>query len=114
MAKNFDWTFVEIKVLASEKKDFLEWVNANGITGLEAVDDITELGYKVSISYVDSQNSYVVSVSGKKDEGMNQKLTVSSWSGNLEEACCLAGYKILHIARDGDWTEYETDSTNWG
>jgi len=114
MAAKFDWNFVEIKLQHSDRENVIKFASKYGENILEVIDDITELGYKVSISYVDTQNSYVVSVSGTDRSGMNNKQTVTSWSNNLEECIAIAGYKILQLARDKDWKELETHASNWG
>lgn len=114
MAKRPEWAFVEIKL---EKKDkpkvdkFAEQYKGNPF---EILEDITELGYKVSQSYVDKQNSYVVSVSGSERSGINNYQTVTTWSSDLREAVEMAGYKVLDLAKNSDWTEFATEDSNWG
>ena len=114
MAQKFAWTFVEIKLLAGDKPKVLAWAEKNVTNPLEVIDDITELGYKVSISYIDDRNSYVVSVSGSDRTPQNNKQTITTWSSNLEECLIMAGYKILHLTKDGKWEDYATESSDWG
>ncbi|AXH79574.1 MAG: hypothetical protein [Circular genetic element sp.] len=114
MASKMDWTFVEIKLGQDDKPALEEFLTEYDNDPLEILDDISELGYKVSISYVDDQSSYVVTVSGTKRSGLNNKQSVTSWSNNLAEACTMAGYKVLVIAKNKDWVEFETGNANWG
>lgn len=114
MAKKFDWTFVEIKLEKKDKPLVEKFAESYKHDPLEILDDIAELGYKVSVSYVDDQNSYVVSVSGNSRTGINNQQTVTTWSGDLGECIAMAGYKVLKLSDGRDWKELETQSSNWG
>lgn len=114
MASKNDWKFVDVKLDKSQKGDVEKFGDQYDKDYLGIIDDISELGYKVSVSYVDKQNSYVVSVSGSERSGYNKGCTLTSWAKELGEAVQIAGYKVLDYMRNKDWVEFETESDTWG
>lgn len=108
------WEFVEIKLDKEDKKPLAEYMKELNDDPVEMLTAISALGYKVSVSWVDKQNSFVVSVSGRKDTKYNNGLSVSSWSDNLIEAIGMAAYKVIKLTDSGDWKEHATESSNWG
>lgn len=113
-SKGFDWTFVNIKLVEKDKSKVSKFLERYPDDIVEIIDDITELGYKVSVSWVDSSNSYCVSVSGNENTPQNNKCTITSWSGVLQEAIAIAGYKVLDLLDGEKWTDHETEASNWG
>lgn len=114
MASLKDWKFIDVKLDKSQKGDVQKFGDQYDKDYLGIIDDISELGYKVSVSYVDKQNSYVVSVSGSERSGYNKGCTLTSWAAELGEAVQIAGYKVLDYMRNKDWVEFESDAETWG
>lgn len=112
--QKFDWEFVELKLEKSDQPKVEKFAKEYQGNAVEILADIAEIGYKISVSWVDKQNSYVVSVSGTDRSPDNQKQTITSWSDNLFEACAIAGYKVLILADDKLWKELATESSQWG
>lgn len=113
-SKDFNWDFVELKLTEKDKPKVQAFAKEYNGDCVEILADIVEIGYKVSISWVDKQNSYVVSVSGTDRSPDNQKQTITSWSGDIFEACAIAGYKVLKLADDKLWKELATEVSTWG
>ncbi|AXH78403.1 MAG: hypothetical protein [Circular genetic element sp.] len=114
MAAPKNWKFIDVKLPVSMKPEVAIFNEQYDPNYIDAVEDITELGYKVSISYIDKQNSYVVSVSGSERSGYNIGCTLTSWSKELNEAIQIAAFKVLKYMRNKDWKEFEDDTEVWG
>lgn len=113
MAKNFDWEMINKRLQLEDKKAFENWVAKNPATVADLVTEVATNGYKLSITWVDSSNSFVVTASGRKDEGRNKKKSLPSWSDDVQEALYMTVYKILVLFDGGEW-ESDDMSQNWG
>lgn len=109
-----NWSMVNIKVDRSKVKE-IEKYGEQFHNELEAlVDSILSHGYKISMSYVDSRNSYIVTVSGTENSKYNNQTSMSSWSDSALEAFLLCSYKVNVITEGGKWSDYELTSSEWG
>lgn len=109
-----EWQFIDVK-LETEDKPKLEKFAKEYKLDVEAIlTEISAMGYKLSISYVDKQNSFVVSVSGNDRTKHNNGCTMTSWSDDVIEALFMAAYKVIVVTDRGIWSEYATDTSNWG
>lgn len=110
----FEWDFINVK-LSEKDKPKLEKFADKFNEDLEALmDEIVTLGYKVSTSYVDKQNSFVVTVSGSENSKFNNKCSMTSWSSSWVEAMFMMGYKVLEVTQGGEWKDFAQESDNWG
>lgn len=108
------WEFVEIRLQQTAAKDVEKYAQKHKNDPVSILEEITSYGYKVSISWVDDRNAYVVSVSGSDNSKNNNQTTVTSWSDSAMEALAMAGYKVVILTSGGDWKEFVTAKDNWG
>lgn len=113
MNKKGIWEFININLIKDDRPKVDEFAKLWKNDIQSVVIELLTLGYKVSFSWVDAQNSYVVSVSGTDRSKHNNGYTLSSWSDDLAECIMMAGYKVLVIAVAGTWLDYQTDSATW-
>lgn len=113
MAKNFDWEMINKRLQLEDKQAFEKWVTKNPASVADLVTEVATNGYKLSITWVDNSNSFVVTASGRKDEGRNKKKSLPSWSDDVQEALYMTVYKILVIFEGGEW-ESDDMAQNWG
>lgn len=114
MAKENNWSFVEVKIGREDKQLFQDWTQARGEVVTSMIETLCSYGYKVSVSWVDSHNSFVVSVSGSDSGKLNKQCTMTSWSDDVIEAFQLAVFKVVHVTGEGVWSDYATEKDNWG
>lgn len=114
MAKKAEWEFVEVKLQTTDKAKIDKFGDQFKNNSTSILEEVLSRGYKVSISWVDKQNSYVVSVSGTDRSKANNGTTMTSWSDDLDECICMMAYKVLELTHGGDWTEFATERSSWG
>lgn len=112
--KGFEWDFVEIKLRKEDKELLVDFIEGYEDKIYQAVEDVLELGYKVSISWVVSHSAYCCTVSGNENTPENNKKSVTSWSSNFEEAHAMMAYKVLKVCNGGSWEEFATQTDTWG
>ena len=114
MARLNDYTIVPLKLQGDEKKRFTEWLKDTEFTPYDVWDELCGRGYKVSVSWIDKNNSFCVSVTGKDEASKNRRQTITSWSDDVTEALMMSLYKCLVMCEDNDWSAYATSSEVWG
>lgn len=112
--KTFEWDFITIPLKKEDKPALEAFTDTYDGRVFEAVDDVLELGYKVSVSWVETHNSYCCTVSGNEKTPTNNKRSITSWSDNLIESYAMMAYKVLEITKRGDWEEFAREDSNWG
>ena len=112
MVRKFDWSILNTRLSAEQASNFEAWMRQNKPEPEELVTTLCGSGYKVSISWVDSSNSFVVTVSGRT-EGRNMKKSIQSWSDDPIEALALCEFKRNVIFANGEWHD-TAERTNWG
>lgn len=110
----FKWNFVEIKLVSDDKPALDEYMKSHKNDPTSILTEVASYGYKISISWVDDRNAYVVSVSGRDGGKKNANATVTSWSDDLNEAIGMAGYKVVKLTGGEEWAEYATTLGEWG
>lgn len=114
MAKRDTWKFVEIKLVKEDKKALEKYAEQFKGNMVDMIEQLCSYQYKISISWVDKQNSYVVSVSGTDHSKDNDNRTLTSWSDDVIEAVEMALYKVEVICSGGNWDDHATEQSNWG
>lgn len=112
--RTHNWTFVEIRLDIADAPKLEQFLKVFEGDIFRIVDEILSKGYKLSVSWVDKQNSYIVSVSGSDRSAHNNGKTLTSWSDSLEECIVMAGFKVLELTKGGAWEDYETKRSAWG
>jgi len=112
--KGFDWKFIELKLEKDDKQRMADFIDEYDGNVWQAVEDVLELQYKVSISWVSTHSSYCVTVSGNEKTGINDRSSITSWSDDLVEAYAMMSYKVLTVCKSGDWKEYAQEKAIWG
>lgn len=112
--KEFDWTFIELKLEKADLERMHAFLNDYDDDVMQAVEDVLELGYKVSVSWVSTHNAYCCTVSGNDKTAENNKKSITSWSDSLLEAHAIMAYKTLHVCKGGSWEGHATEAFNWG
>lgn len=113
-SKGFDWTFVNIKLTEKDKKGLIAYIADREDTVEHVLEHLTLSGYKVSVSYSDSQKAYIATCSGTDRVPDNNKQSISSMSGNPIESIFMTGYKVEVVTKNGKWSDYEVDNIPWG
>lgn len=111
---NQQWKFINIKLTDKDKKPLAQYADSHKVDVRSVIDDICAGGYKLSISFVIAQNSYVVTVSGNDKTKHNNGCSMTSWSDEVIEAIFMTGYKMFEICGGEPWDEYATENNNWG
>lgn len=114
MAKKQEWQFVEIKLQTTDMPKVEKLMAEFDQSYTRLLIEVMSRGYKISSSWVDKQNAFVVSVSGTDRSKYNNGFTMTSWSDDYEEACCMMAYKVLELTHDGEWEEFATEKSSWG
>lgn len=114
MALPKNWKMISVRIESSEKDKFLHWCEENPMSATDILEELGGRLYKLSASWVDSNQAWVVTVSGTKDSNKNKNQSMSSWSNDVMEALYMTIYKVLVICEDKDWESYESASGSWG
>lgn len=109
-----EWQFANVKLTEKDKPKLIRFSGEFDDNPMNILTEIASRQYKLSVSWVDKQNSFVVSVSGTENSKINNGVTMTSWSDDVEEAIFMTGYKVLEVTQDGVWLEYAEESSNWG
>jgi len=114
MAKDPRWKFIECRLTADDAEG-LERFSKGDYGGLvQTATELSSMGYKLSVSFIDKQNAFVATVSGSDRSKYNNGTSISSWSDDLAEAILMCGYKVIVLANRGDWEVLDAPRANWG
>ncbi len=105
--------FVQCSLNANERNDFQRWLDEEGARNEMWIEDLTALGYKISLSYVSTRAAYCVSLTNKDPKSINVGGIVTSWSSDWREALLLGAYKISVVLPTSSWKELH-DKAAWG
>lgn len=113
MAQLGNWTMISCRLGKDDEKPLTKLMDECEHSLAFAITELTSMGYKCSVSWVDKSNSFVFSVTGTDRTPNNNKKTVTSWSDDVSEAVFMGLYKVKVVFNNGTWTENGTTS-NWG
>lgn len=113
MSKFSDWAFVNVPLSVADKPALDFFIEEQGGDSNLIIQELTAQQYKISIAWVDSRNSFCVTMSGGRDHPRNPAQSMSAWSDDINEAVWMLGYKHLQICKSGEWKDFET-SAAWG
>lgn len=113
MPKNWQKSFAALPLSEKDKEPLRLYAEESENNPFEPLENLLGLGYKVSILWSDSSQSFIVSVIGTEECKHNSDMVLSSFTDDLSEAFFMCGYKVLILAKGGDWPS-EKDSSRWG
>lgn len=109
-----NWKIINVRLKKEDKPALEAFADSVENDVFHVIDEVLSQGYKLSISWVDAQNSYVVSVSGTDRAKYNKGCTITSWSDEVSEAIMMMGYKVLVLGEKKAWVDLDMPEENWG
>lgn len=94
--------FVDIKLTAEDRRAFLAWY-LKPPDLVRALQEFTDNGYRVGVSWSGTHQSYTVSLTCRDDSSPNNGACMTSFAGELARAIALAVYKHYVVA-SGVWS----------
>lgn len=113
MARYNQKQFATVTLEKADEKKLVEWAEGNSVTGISSLQDLTADGYKISIAWVDSNQSFCCSLIGTEVSKPNRDAILTSWSDDLEEALVMSAYKHFVVCDGGEWPVND-QSSRWG
>lgn len=102
------WQMINVPLTTSELKKFDEWARENLGDIEELCRHVMSAGYKIGISYHDDSGSFIATLTGKDvDHCENKRMSMSSWSREMDDAIMMAVYKHVVVFSEGAWQERE-------
>lgn len=101
-------TFVQCQLTAEEKEHFKGW-QAKELKNLDnMVIEVVQTGHKISFSYSDNSDSFIVSVTGKPEDCINASRCYTSHAKDYGTALWVALYKFHVLWNRGVWENVDT------
>lgn len=114
MSYTNNWTFANVRMTKADLPRLREFMQNYDDDPVAAILDVLGSGYKVSISWLDEQQSFVVTLTGTERSKHNQQTSMTTWSDDLQEAFAMAAFKHFVLCEAQEWQDYENASQNWG
>lgn len=102
--KNNDFNLIDYRLDDAQLEAFDKWAANKPPSFSAMMADFATADYKLSQSFVINSESWCVSITGKEDAKFNAKVTLTTWSDDVEEAIQMAYYKAFIIFEKGKWT----------
>ena len=106
-------TFVQCSLDAEEKKHFAKWTEKEKANLDTLVIEVIQTGHKISFSFNDNSDSFIVSVTGKPEGCINASMCYTSHAKDYVTALWVALYKFHVIWSKGVW-ESVADEEDFG
>jgi len=113
MARFGNMQFAAISLTADDEKKFTEWLSSNSLSGVEALLEFLQGGFKISCSYIVDQSAFCLTVIGTESTKLHRDMCMTSWSDDLEEAALIAYYKHVVLCSSGEWP-LRQNGQRWG
>lgn len=113
-ARGFDVIFVEIRLTEDDKKAVEKWANEGSYDAADFVGAMNYNNYKVSSSYDQVHDCFIVSLTGKPDQKDNPGKCLVSRGKTWDDAVCVAAYKHIVLCKEGDWGAGDKRVEDWG
>lgn len=113
MARFQNSTFASVQLNQDDEKKLTDWIQAEGITGPEAMNRLLGCGFKLSVSWIPDQNAFCFSVIGTDNTKTHKNMVMTSWSDDLDEVAAIAAYKHFVVCDEGTWPT-RADGPRWG
>jgi hypothetical protein len=105
--------FANYKLSDTEKGDYAVWIGEQNGDTIQALTDVVASGYKLTTSYDDKNQCFIVSLIGRQEGHPNQDICMSTRHGDLAQAIGMALYKELVLFAGSAWVE-ATLNSDWG
>lgn len=109
---DFNWELVNVRLDETHTAALAEFVKALDGNATAALRLMIEDGYKVSVTYIEKNEAFCVTVSGASDGKRNASKSMSSFSDDLQEAIFMTAFKQQILFERGNWKANKKD--NWG
>lgn len=103
---SFGNTFVSVELSNDQDKQFDSWYEDNLPDMQEWVTNVLNDGYKLSVSYHDDSDMVIVTLSGKPEQRVNGRCSMTTWGRDFFEGVMLACYKHFVVCDGGTWADY--------
>lgn len=100
--------FVDVRLTAEEKVEFLRW-NCTPTEAVQLLQDLCDDGYRVGCSWSGDSQAYTVSLTCRNPDSPNNGLCMTSFAKELHTAVGLAVYKHT-VLTDGTWISPEVSA----
>ena len=114
MAYKNNWTFVNCELSDKDKAALESYADEHQREPMSVIEELTASGYKISLSWLDDNHCFIVTISGTKYTSFNEGSSMSSRSDDLSEAFFMAGFKHFILAGGKDWSKLDTERSGWG
>lgn len=105
--------FVNARLDAEDREDFLSWYKHKDTNLTDMIAQAMVQQYKFSFTWDDSNQCYIVTITGKADNPVNASRSMSSRSDDWYEALAMTLYKHYVLSQARRW-EGDTERNNWG
>lgn len=105
----FSTTFVRYTLTAADKKAFAAFCAKPPMDIDSMVNEALQANHKVSFSYSEHNDSYIVSVTGKPEECDNASKCFTSHAKTYSQALWVAMFKYHVIWNKGVWEDVEPE-----
>lgn len=106
----FDTTFVRYTLSSEDKKSFEAFVKKPPMDLDSLVNEVLQANHKISFSYSEHNDSYIVSVTGKPEDCDNAKKCYTSHAKDFTTALWVAMFKYHVIWNKEPWEDVEPES----
>lgn len=101
-----DWQdikFARVSLSTDQKKAFKALKQAEKAELMDKTVRMIVSGHKASITYDNSNQCFIFSLTCKMENHVNFNVCMTSRSDDMWEAMALASYKTLYCCPDGEW-----------
>lgn len=111
-----DWSeieFVTINLTEEQAKEFSVWAKKPPTPLGDMIGQVMVTGYKVSIGWDNSNQCFIATFTGRKEQKHNPARSLSSRSDDWYESLAINCYKHFVLSSAARW-EGGKDKKNWG
>lgn len=101
-----EYTFVNLHLVSDEVKELLSLIETDELP-LEGFMALVDDGYKLSFSYDEMNDSYVASMTDKRDSSGTYGVILTGRGDSVLNAWYSLAYKHF-VKLDGDWTDIQS------
>lgn len=109
----FSTEFVRCELTTDDKKELAKWHAKPPMTQTDLLTEVLQANYKVSFSFNDNSDSFIVSVTGKSEGCNNPNKCYTSHAKTPDLALWVALFKYHVIWKGGVW-EVAGDMDDFG
>lgn len=102
-------TFIQFKLSADQKKSFRKWQEELGQKVYEEMALFMAEGHKLSVSWDDGRNHWIVSCTCKDEDSDNLDCCLTSRAEDWLEGVAMNVYKARVVIGKKAWRDFQTD-----